>query len=96
MLYPNDYGIQNTAPIHFYKVSAEKGKSISDWEEWQANTLAAAILLPQDLIKQAMFLFGLGVKIYCLNKIYHPNMVVILSLHQRHRVLLEKLVCQHF
>lgn len=73
MLYPNDYGTKNAAPVHFYKANSEKRKPISDWEEWQANTLAAAILLPQDLIKQAMFLFGLGEKINCLNKIYHPN-----------------------
>ena len=29
----------------------------SDWEEWQANTLGAAILLPENLIKQGMYLF---------------------------------------
>ena len=39
----------------------------------QANTLGAAILLPENLIKQGMYLFSLGEKIECLNKIYYPS-----------------------
>ena len=49
-----------------------QGRQINDWEEWQANTLAAAILLPKCLIEKGMFLMGLGKKIECLNKIYYP------------------------
>ena len=45
---------------------------ISEYKIWQANTLAAAILLPKCLIEKGMFLFGLGKKIECLNKIYYP------------------------
>lgn len=37
------------------------------------DTLGAAILLPENLIKQGMFLFNLGDKIECLNKIYFPE-----------------------
>ena len=73
MLFPNDYGVRERKPVHFYKVNSEKKKPISDWEEWQANTLAAAILLPRYQIMQGMFLFGLGNKIKCLNKIYDPD-----------------------
>lgn len=72
MLYPNDYGVRNAEPVHFYKVNSERNKPISDWEEWQANTLASAILLPKDLVLQGMFLFDLGEKIKCLNKVYYP------------------------
>ena len=73
MLFPNDYGItQKSAGVHYYKANSERNKPISDWEEWQANTLAATILLPKNLIEQGMFLFGLGSKIECLNKIYRP------------------------
>lgn len=72
-LFPNDYGVtQKSAGVHYYKANSERNKPISDWEEWQANTLAAAILLPKNLIEQGMFLFGLGSKIECLNKIYRP------------------------
>ena len=56
-----------------YKANSERNKPISDWEEWQANTLGAAILLPENLIKQGMYLFSLGEKIECLNKIYFPG-----------------------
>lgn len=74
MLFPNDYGItQKSAGVHYYKANSERNKPISDWEEWQANTLGAAILLPENLIKQGMFLFNLGDKIECLNKIYFPE-----------------------
>jgi len=71
MLFPNEYGANVKATdLHFYTANSEAKKPIQDWEEWQANTLAAAILLPEDLIKQGMYLFGLGEKIECLNKIY--------------------------
>ena len=53
MLFPNDYGItEKSAGVHYYKATAdtEKSRIITDWEEWQANTLAAAILLPRCLI----------------------------------------------
>ena len=35
--------------------------------------VGAAILLPENLIKQGMYLFSLGEKIECLNKIYYPS-----------------------
>ena len=56
MLFPNDYGVtQKSAGVHYYKANSERNKPISDWEEWQANTLGAAILLPENLIKQGMY-----------------------------------------
>lgn len=71
MLFPSEYGAGAKATnLHFYTANSLEKKPIQDWEEWQANTLAAAILLPEDLIKQGMFLFGLGDKIECLNKLY--------------------------
>lgn len=46
MLFPNDYGVtQKSAGVHYYKANSERNKPISDWEEWQANTLGAAINL---------------------------------------------------
>lgn len=70
-LFPNEYGCKkpNASPVHYHTYNSEKNKPIKDWEEWQANTLAAAILLPKDLIDYGMFLFGLGKKIKCLNRI---------------------------
>lgn len=75
MLYPKEYGADFNSPaaVHFYKANSEKKKPIKDWEEWQANTLASAIFLPAESIKQGMFLFGLGDKIDILNKIFRRH-----------------------
>ncbi|NCD03995.1 MAG: ImmA/IrrE family metallo-endopeptidase [Clostridia bacterium] len=70
MLYPREYGANfKAAKLHFYCPNSEKKKPISDWEEWQANALGSAILLPKDKVEQAMFMFGLGNKITMLNRI---------------------------
>lgn len=72
MLYPTEYGVGTKASsVHFYTASSERQKHITNWEEWQANTLASAILLPEELIEKGMFLVGLGERIPCLNKIYN-------------------------
>lgn len=69
-LFPNEYGGTQQVPVvHYYKHNSEKNKPISDWEEWQANTLAAAILMPRDLVEYGMYLFDLGKRIKCLNRI---------------------------
>lgn len=70
--YRNGAG-EKATNLHFYTANSITKKPIQDWEEWQANTLGSAILLPVDLIKQGMFLFGLGEKIDCLNKIYRKE-----------------------
>ena len=43
------------------------------WEEWRANTLASAILMPVEMIRRNMEKFGLGEKIQTLNRIYFPK-----------------------
>lgn len=53
-----------------YRRSAKPHKEITDWREWQADTLAASLLLPKDAIEDAMFYFGLGQKIKVLSKKY--------------------------
>ena len=74
-LFPDEYGTAKGrgAPVRCYKVSSENSGRIKDWEEWQANALASATLLPANLISKGMYLFGLGEKIDCLNKIYRPQ-----------------------
>lgn len=56
-----------------YRRSSAKHKKISDWYEWQADALAAALLLPKDALLDSMFLFGLGDKMKVLSKKYSPN-----------------------
>ena len=67
--YPEVYGNQCRV-ICDYRRSAKPHKEISDWREWQADALAAALLLPKEAIDEAMFFFGLGKTIKVLSKKY--------------------------
>lgn len=71
MLFPSDYGTRpHEKPIHFCKANSIRNKPISDWEEWQSNTLSSVLLLPKPLVEQAMALFGVQGKICILNKLF--------------------------
>ena len=83
-LFPNDYGKAVKCRGH---IAYREQNGQPSWEEWQANTLAAAILLPRCLIEKGMFLFGLGDKIECLNKIYYP------AVYERYAALSDFLGC---
>lgn len=62
LLYPSEYGI--TQKTHYYRAAPHiRQTPITDWEEWQANTLAAAILLPPELVRAGMETVGLGERI---------------------------------
>ena len=77
MLYPNDYGSENDGTPTKVCFSRERTYSPDqprDWEEWQADTLASYILMPEYLIGQGMFWLGMGERIELLNKIYSPYM----------------------
>ena len=65
--------------ILFY-YSARKGQktkfrqypsSERDWEEWQADTLAAALLMPEQLLKKVMAYVALPPKIYLLDSLLY-------------------------
>ena len=56
--YPEIYGTQSRL-VCDYRRSVEH-KQVSDWREWQADAMAAALLLPRQAIEEAMFFFGLG------------------------------------
>ena len=56
-----------------YRRSVNERRQITDWYEWQADALAAALLLPKDALLDSMFLFGLGDKMKVLSKKYSPN-----------------------
>ncbi len=68
MLFPGDYK-QHAARVHYCK-EYQFERPIMDWEEWQANTLAASLLMPRDLVEQGMFLLGLGDALPILNRKY--------------------------
>ena len=70
--YQNMYGTQNRIFCDFRR-STKPHKEITDWREWQADALAAALLLPRDALQDAMFMFGLGDKMKVLSKKYSEN-----------------------
>lgn len=71
-MYPELYGA-DCRTISSYKRKSRPHAKITDWEEWQADTFAAALLLPEDAIRDAMFFFGLGERMKLLSKKYSEN-----------------------
>ena len=56
-----------------YRRSEQPTKKITDWYEWQADALSAALLLPLEVVQDYMFLFGLGKKMKVLSRKYSRN-----------------------
>ena len=67
--YPEIYGTQNRI-LCDYRRSVKPKKVEKDWHEWQADALAAALLLPPDALLDSMFMFGLGEKMKMLSRKY--------------------------
>ena len=67
--YPEVYNSQSRI-ISDYRRSTKPHKEITNWREWQADAMAAALLLPKEAIEEAMFFFGLGDKLKVLSKKY--------------------------
>ena len=67
--YPEMYDSQNRTFCD-YRRSARPKKEIVDWHEWQADALAAALLLPMEVLQDCMFVFGLGEKMKMLSRKY--------------------------
>ena len=65
--YPEMYGSQFRT-LRAYRKTGQNRKAISDWYEWQADALAAALLLPPDALDEAMFMFCLGSKMRVLSR----------------------------
>lgn len=70
--FPNAYHSANWLTCD-YRRTRNSHKKISNWVEWQADALAAALLMPKDAILDVMFLTGLGEHIGTLSKKYTPN-----------------------
>ena len=68
-LFPEYYAYQYRMVCDYRSPQAR----VKDWHEWQADTLGAAILLPEDAVRDAMFFFGLGEKMTVLSQKYSPN-----------------------
>lgn len=73
ILYKTFPGAYSKRVLCDYRRVEKKHKKITDWAEWQADTLAAALLLPEDAILDGMFLVGLGDHVETLSQKYTPN-----------------------
>ncbi len=71
-LFPKEYGPSKQKKIHCYNPTNSQ-RSVRNWEEWQANTLASALLMPKDILIADMKMFDLGERIRILNSIYEPE-----------------------
>ena len=69
---PGMYGPQHRIFCDYRRTEDNK-KRVSNWYEWQADALAAALLLPPDALDKAMFLFGLGSQMKVLSRKYSQN-----------------------
>lgn len=68
-LYPKEYGAPLNRKIYCYTMTTGENRPFS-WEEWQANTLASALMMPEDILRTNMRMFGLGDRIEVLNSRY--------------------------
>ena len=67
MLFPRDYaGGANARRILRYRDT----RGSRTWEEWQVDRLTSSILMPRELVEQAMFLVGQNGRIDMLNAIW--------------------------
>ena len=54
-----------------FRCCKEKKKpKIKDWEEWQVETLASAVMMPEDIVRQALLLFGFDERIPMINRVH--------------------------
>lgn len=70
--FPDAYSSANRIMCD-YRRTPNTRKKVTNWIEWQADALAAALLLPKDAILDGMFFVGLGQHIDTLSRKYTPN-----------------------
>ena len=70
MLFPNDYaGGANARRVLRYRDT----RGSRTREEWQVDRLTSSILMPRELVEQAMFLTGQNGRIDMLNAVWRPK-----------------------
>lgn len=69
-LYPEDY--RHLLDYRTHILYRRRGQ-MRDWEEWQADTMAAAIIMPKETLRHCMFVFGLGEKLDMVSSVCRPK-----------------------
>ena len=59
--------------VHYSKQTDRQPYPISDWTEWQANALASSLLMPVELVFNALCRFDLSGGIKLLNRVFSPE-----------------------
>ena len=71
-MFPDEYSLSYKAYCDYRRTESVRPR-INDWEEWQADTLGSALLMPEDAVRDNMFFHGLGEKLNILSPKYSPN-----------------------
>ena len=72
MLFPTDKG-RDASRYRIHYCMEETMPGVDYWDEWRANALASAILMPLEMIRTNLKRFELGEKILVLNKKFAPK-----------------------
>lgn len=59
--------------VHYCTTVMRQRGLITDWDEWQADTLAAALLMPENLVRSALSWVGLGNGLDMLSRVRDPE-----------------------
>ena len=69
MLFPKEYA--SPAQLRRIHCCTDTPTESGDyWEEWRTNALTSAVLMPEDMVRSNMAVFGLGEKLHMLNRVY--------------------------
>ena len=72
MLFPREYATPvRLRPIHYCTIAPARSEDY--WDEWRTNALASSVLMPEDMVRNNMLVFGLGEKLPMLNRVYAPG-----------------------
>lgn len=71
-MYPERDG-RMAARVHYSMVTSRPEYPVTDWAEWQANALASSLLMPVELVYNALCRFDLSQGIKILNKVFCPD-----------------------
>lgn len=67
-LFPGEYCCGQSKK---FRCTKDKGTHvIEDWEEWQVDNLSSAVIMPKDLVIQALYLFGFDGRVPIINRIH--------------------------
>lgn len=59
--------------VHYCTMAQRQRKTFKDWDEWQADTMASALLLPADFVRNALYQVGLGNGVAVLSRWGNPE-----------------------